>query len=71
MTADQLQQQLEASPFRPFRLHVTDGRSFDVPHREFMWRHPTGRSVFVATGEDAYEVIDLLMITSLSVGNGR
>ena len=70
MNAEQIEQHLKASPFRPFRVCVADGRSFNVPHREFMWRHPTGRTIFVATGEDAYEVIDMLMITGLSVGNG-
>ena len=71
MTGDQIQEQLRASPFRPFHVHLSDGRSFQVPHREFLWRHPTGRIVFIATGEDAYEVIDVLSITSLSVGNGQ
>ncbi len=69
MNLEQIEQHLKASPFRPFRVHVADGRSFEVPHREFMWRLPKGRTVFVATGEDAYEVIDLLMITGLSIGN--
>lgn len=43
MNADQIEQHLKASPFRPIRIQVTDGRSFEMPHREFMWRHPTGR----------------------------
>ena len=27
---------LHASPFVPFRVHVSDGRTFDVPHPEFV-----------------------------------
>ena len=26
-----------AQPFVPFRLVLTDGRIFDVPHRDFIW----------------------------------
>ncbi len=70
MNAEQIEKHWKASPFRPFRVYVADGRNFNVPHRDFMWRHPAGRSIFIAAGEDAYEVIDMLMITTLSIGNG-
>lgn len=70
MTAQQLEKHWKASPFRPFRVNIADGRSFAVPHRDFIWRHPTGRTVFIATGEDEYEVIDLMMVTTLSIGFG-
>jgi hypothetical protein len=33
MIRDQLQTLLRQRPFQPFRVHLTDGRSYDVPYR--------------------------------------
>ena len=38
-----------ASPFRPFRIVMSDGAKFNVPHPEFTWRMPNGGLIFVAT----------------------
>jgi len=36
MTADQLKDLLHASPFVPFRVHVTaEQKVYEVPHRDF------------------------------------
>lgn len=37
MRAEELTQFWNAQPFVPFRLVLTDGRVFDVPHRDFIW----------------------------------
>jgi len=52
-------------------LHLTDGREFSVDHPEFMAQLLGGRTIFVATGEEAFEIIDILMVTSIEVGNGK
>ena len=36
MPPEDLRTALRQQPFVPFRLHLTDGRSFDVPHPEFL-----------------------------------
>ena len=36
MTPEDLRTALRTQPFVPFRLHLSDGRSFDVPHPEFL-----------------------------------
>ena len=28
---------LDAKPFVPFRIHMTDGKSFDIQHPDFVW----------------------------------
>lgn len=33
MIEDQLQNLLRRRPFQPFRLHLTDGRVFDIPYK--------------------------------------
>ena len=63
----------KAEPFKPFRIVMSDGAVFDVPHREFAWRTPTGGLVFVATQDgEAAQFLDPLHITRFEVHeNGR
>jgi hypothetical protein len=65
MTIEQLRKMHEARPFQPFRIHMADGRHLDVVHPEFLAHTPSGRTIMVATPEDAFEIIDLLLVTSL------
>ncbi len=37
MPAEELRKMLVQQPFRPFRIHLSDGRVFDVRHREMVW----------------------------------
>jgi predicted RNA binding protein YcfA (HicA-like mRNA interferase family) len=40
MRAEEIEEHLQAQPFKSFRLHLTDGKSFDVPHPEFVLLTP-------------------------------
>jgi len=72
MTTDQLQNVWKAEPFRPFIVHLADGRQIKVGHPEFLIRSPSGRSIIVYQPDDSFNVIDLLLVTDLEVGsNGR
>jgi hypothetical protein len=46
---------------------MADGRSFDVKHRDFVARSPSGRTVIVFTSDEGYSVLDLLLMTELEV----
>jgi len=37
MPAEELRNMLMHQPFAPFRIHLSDGRMFDVRHREMVW----------------------------------
>ncbi len=71
MTIEQLKQAYEATPFRPFILHLADGRQLTVRSREFMAAAPSGRTIIVYQPDDSYNVIDLLLVTDLEFKNGR
>jgi hypothetical protein len=71
MTIEQLRQMHQARPFRPFRIHMADGRHLDVAHPEFLAHTPTGRTVMIARPDESFEVIDLLLVTSLEPTDGR
>jgi len=65
MTGEQVRSLYEATPFEPFRVHMANGRSVDVPHPDFMHLSPTGRRLIVDHSDDSFEVIDVLLVTSV------
>jgi hypothetical protein len=74
MTTDKIKELLGAKPFKPFRIHVADGEVLSVTHPELMWITPGGRTIFVARGpkeEDGVAIIDLLLVTQLTMANGN
>jgi hypothetical protein len=73
MTIEQVREAYHAQPFRPFILHLADGRQIPVHHRDFMAAPPTGRTVVVIQPDQSVNIIDLLLVTDLElmpVGNG-
>jgi hypothetical protein len=70
MTIEELTNAMNATPFQPFTLFLSDGRRFDVLHPEFIMRSGSGRMVGVS-GPDmrTIDVIDLLHVTSLQYTN--
>jgi hypothetical protein len=64
MTIQELRKMLHAQPFRPFDIHLADGRSISVNHPEFVGEAPSGRTIGVGT-VDGFEIVDLLLVTSL------
>jgi hypothetical protein len=70
MTVSEFRNILGAQPFRAFAIHLADGRSIPVKHREFVLPSPSGRTVIVYQPDDSFDVIDMLLVTSLTV-NGK
>jgi len=71
MTAKQLREVHQAKPFRPFKLQIADGNEIEVRHPGLMMMTPGGRTVVVAISDDAVKIIDLMLVASIEVGNGR
>jgi hypothetical protein len=74
MTIEQLRNVYNAQPFRPFIIHLADGRQVPVHHREFITTVPSGRTVFVFQPDDTVNIIDLLLVTDLEfrpAGDGQ
>ena len=65
MTADDLRSALGAEPFEPFSLTLVTGQQLPVPHPEFLFVHPKGRSVFVADAVAGGRFVDVMHITSI------
>ena len=71
MTVEQLQAIQHAQPFRPYRIHMADGRSLDVHHPDFVARSPAGRTIVVFKLDDTSEIVDLLLVARLEVLIGQ
>ena len=67
MTIEQLRNLYNAQPFRPFVIHLADGREVPVHHREFIMAVPSGRTVVVCQPDDTMNIIDLLLVTDVEL----
>ena len=67
MTVEQLRNLYNAQPFRPFTIHLADGREIVVHHREFLSFSGTGRTVVVNQPDDSLNIVDLLLVTDLEL----
>jgi len=71
VTVEKLREMYNAKPFMPFRVHLADGRSVDIDHPEFLMFSRSGRTIYVSKPDDTFEIIDLLLVTSLESINGQ
>lgn len=67
MTAEQFRTMHKANPFRPFTIHLADGRTLPVPHRDFVSQSPSGRTIIVYQSDEGFSVVDLYLVTELEV----
>jgi hypothetical protein len=67
MTIEQLRRMYQARPFQPFVVHLANGRELPVRSPEFMSFSPSGRTAIIHYGRDAFDIVDVLLITSLEV----
>jgi hypothetical protein len=71
MTVEQMREMSNSRPIHPFHIHLADGRSLDVEHPEFLMFSRSGRTIVVSKTNDTFEIIDLLLVTSLESLNCR
>jgi len=67
MTVEQVRTLYNAQPFQPFTMHLADGRSLVVHHREFLSFSASGRTVIVNQPDDSFNIVDLLLVTDLAI----
>jgi hypothetical protein len=69
--AEQVRQWYNAARFRPFIIHLADGRRIPVKRREFMAISPSGQTIVVYQTDDTSNIIDPLLVTDLEIRNGK
>jgi hypothetical protein len=66
MTKEAIKEHLDAAPFRPFTLRLTDGRSCAIPARDFASLSPNGRILVVYTAEGSgVRLLDVALIVEI------
>jgi hypothetical protein len=53
MGADEIRAHLRKQPFRPIRVYISDGSSYDVRHRELMFVTRSEMLIALDPGNDA------------------
>lgn len=71
MTVEQIRKARQARPFKPFTLLTGGGREYRIPHPEFLWIIPPGRTIAVADTDGTAVILDLLLIESLNFSRPR
>ena len=71
MKADQVRRAAQARPFRPFRLHLADGREIPVGHPENVMVTSDGRCVIVYLPGDGTEILDMPLVTAVDFRRKR
>ena len=69
MTSEQFRSTLRRQPFGPFVIRMADGRAFDVQHPDFVAQSPSGRTVIIFQPDEAYSVLDLLLVSELQISS--
>jgi hypothetical protein len=77
MTIEKVREFYDAQPFKPFTLHLADGRAIPVVHRDYFAAAPSGRTLAIYQPDDTFNLVDLLLVTDIEIrpqgaaGNGK
>ncbi|MGD0898147.1 MAG: hypothetical protein ABR915_09955 [Thermoguttaceae bacterium] len=64
MRAEEFVQLLRRAPFVPFRIHLTDGKAFDIRHPELVWVLRSRIDIAIP-GNEALGILDRVEYCSL------
>jgi len=70
MTIEQMRAACQAQPFKPFVIHLADGRQLPVQSREYLASSPSGRTFVVWQPDENFHIFDLLLVTDLEIKSG-
>ena len=65
MIADQVREFMEEAPFKPFKLHLADGKTVEIDHPDFLAYTRDYQMVIVAMPNGACRAINLANITQI------
>ena len=67
MNARTLKATIDKSPFRPFKLHIADGRDVEVPSADHISLDPRGRNALIWADNGAYRIVDIMLVTEIEL----
>ncbi len=67
MSSSSIRRLVDATPFRPFAIHLADGRAIPVHHREFIMISPADLDFVVYQPDGAIDVVATNLVTGLQL----
>lgn len=67
MTTERIRELLDVQPFKPFTMHLANGRAIPVHHRELIMAAPSGRTLVVMEPDDTMHIVDLLLVAEIEL----
>ena len=56
---------LHSSPFRAFRMVMLDGKTFPVPHEDFMWVSRSGTIMYGDDGINPWKMLNAALVVRI------
>lgn len=68
MHVEEIKKLLHSEPFKPFTVYMPNDRAFQIPHPEFAWVTPNGRTMFIASENDTgTDMLEIPLIVRIQV----
>lgn len=67
MTVDEIRKFSKAEPFRPFAIHLMDGRRIQVPRHDYIMAPSGADMIVVCMPDDTFDFIDVARVTDLKL----
>jgi hypothetical protein len=69
MTEQTVRKMRDASPFRPFRIHLADGRDLEVVHPDHLFFMPKRPEFIVVLPNGDFRIVDKDQVVSIGRGS--
>jgi hypothetical protein len=68
MRAEEIRRLMTSRPFRPFTIHLAEGRQVEVVHHDFALLSPDGRTLLAYGPDSSFNMIDVMLVASITSG---
>ena len=66
MSTNELKRHITAVPFRPFAIHVSDGRAISVHARDFIMLSPLGSTLDIFQPDETHDILATGAVTGVT-----
>ena len=67
MTTEAIKTAVQSRPFRPFSVRLADGSQIQIQSQDNVALHPAGKTFVVFEPDGGYRIVDIPLVTDLSV----
>jgi hypothetical protein len=67
MTTEAIKTAVQRRPFRPFTVRLTDGSEIEIPSQDNVAVHPAGKTFVIFEPDGGYRIVDIPLVTDMSV----